>query len=60
MDNHKRRIKMKGGDEFDALSKKSRKFLAWGKGEVKKIKQKYNKRFRKEGKNETKEKVEDV
>ena len=51
---------MKGGDEFDALSKKSRKFLAWGKGEVKKIKQKYNKRFRKEGKNETKEKVEDV
>lgn len=41
---------MKGGDEFDALSKKSRKFYTWSKGEIKRIKQKYNKRFRKTGK----------
>lgn len=41
---------MKGGDEFDALSKRSRKFYNWGKGELKRIKQKYNKRFRRTGK----------
>ncbi len=41
---------MKGGDEFDALSRKSRKFYTWSKGEIKRIKQKYNKRFRKTGK----------
>ena len=39
-----KRIPMKGGDEYDALSK-SRKFL-WRSGQVKKIKRAYNKRFR--------------
>lgn len=48
----KERIPLKGGDEFDALSKKSRKFYTWGKGVVKKIKKQYNKRFRKNGKAE--------
>tara|TARA_B110000014_G_scaffold207981_1_gene159079 strand:+ start:784 stop:921 length:138 start_codon:yes stop_codon:yes gene_type:complete len=40
---------MKGGDEYDALTK-ARKDYRWGKGVLKKIKRKYNKRFRKEGK----------
>jgi len=41
------RIKMKGGDEFDALSKKSKKYYHWKPGERKKIKRGYNKRLRK-------------
>ena len=41
-----KRIPMKGGDEYDALSK-SRKFLRWKSGQIKKIKRAYNKRFRK-------------
>ena len=41
-----KRIPMKGGDEYDALSK-SRKFLRWKSGQVKKSKRAYNKRFRK-------------
>ena len=41
---------MKGGDEYDALNKRSRGFYMWSKGQIKKIKRKYNKRFRKEGK----------
>lgn len=41
---------MKGGDEYDGLSKNSRKFYMWSKGQLKKIKRGYNKRFRKEGK----------
>jgi hypothetical protein len=41
------RIKMKGGDEFDALSKKSKKYYHWKPGERKKIKRSYNKRLRK-------------
>jgi len=41
------RIKMKGGDEFDALSKKSKKYYHWKSGERKKIKRGYNKRLRK-------------
>ena len=45
-----KRIPMKGGDEYDALSKNSRKFYMWSKGQLKKIKRGYNKRFRKEGK----------
>ena len=40
-----KRIPMKGGDEYDALSK-SRKFLRWKSGQIKKIKRAYNKRFR--------------
>ena len=45
-----KRIPMKGAGEYDGLSKRSRKFYSWGKGQLKKIKRKYNKRFRKEGK----------
>ena len=41
------RIKMKGGDEFDALSKKSKNYYHWKPGERKKIKRGYNKRLRK-------------
>jgi hypothetical protein len=46
----KERIPMSGGDEEDALSKKSRKFYGWGRGTLKKIKRRYNKRFRQQGK----------
>lgn len=41
---------MSGGDEWDALSKRSRKFYNWSTGELKKIKRRYNKRFRKQAK----------
>ena len=40
-----KRIPMKGGYEYDGLTK-SRKFL-WKAGQLKKIKRAYNKRFRK-------------
>lgn len=43
------RIPMRGGDEHDAFSK-SRKFLRFGRGALKKIKRAYNKRFRKHNK----------
>jgi len=42
-----KKIPMKGGDEFDALSRKSKSLFKWRAGARKKIKQKYNKRFRK-------------
>ena len=45
-----KRIPMSGGDEWDALSKRSRKFYNWSTGELKKIKRRYNKRFRKQAK----------
>jgi|TARA_B110000495_G_scaffold186462_1_gene185032 hypothetical protein len=41
-----KRIKMKGADEYDALTK-AKKFYQWKSGERKKIKRGYNKRFRK-------------
>ena len=41
-----KRIPLKGGDEYDALTK-GRKFLHWKTGQIKKIKRAYNKRFRK-------------
>ena len=41
-----KRIPMKGGDEYDALTK-ARKFHLWKSGQLKKIKRAYNKRFRK-------------
>lgn len=44
-----KRIPMKGGDEYDALTK-ARKFYLWKAGQVKRIKRAYNKRFRKQGK----------
>jgi len=40
-----KKIKLKSGDEFDALTK-ARKFHNFKRGELKKIKRKYNKRFR--------------
>ena len=40
------RIPMKGGDEHGGLTK-ARKFYLWKKGQLKKIKRAYNKRFRK-------------
>ena len=47
-----KRIPMKGGDEYDALTK-ARKFYLWKAGQVKKIKRAYNKRFRKHSKDIT-------
>lgn len=45
------RIPMKGGDEFDALADpRIRRLYRWGKGAIRKIKRKHNKRFRKMGK----------
>ena len=41
-----KRIPMKGGDEYDALTK-ARRFYLWKAGQLKKIKRTYNKRFRK-------------
>ena len=41
-----KRIPMKGGDEYDGLTK-ARKFYMWKRGQLKKIKRAYNKRFRK-------------
>ena len=41
-----KRIPMKGGDEYDGLTK-ARKFYLWKAGQLKKIKRAYNKRFRK-------------
>ena len=41
-----KRIPMKGGDEYDGLTKR-RRFLHWKTGQLKKIKRAYNKRFRK-------------
>ena len=50
-----RRIKLKGGDEYDALTS-ARKFYCYlaRSGVAKKIKRGYNKRFRKFGKQEAK------
>jgi hypothetical protein len=47
-----KRLPLKGGDEYDALSK-ARKFIHWKAGELKKIKRAYNKRFRKHSKERT-------
>ena len=41
-----KRIPMKGGDEYDGLTK-ARKLYLWKRGQLKKIKRAYNKRFRK-------------
>ena len=41
-----KRIPLKGGDEYDGLTK-GRRFLHWKTGQLKKIKRAYNKRFRK-------------
>ncbi len=41
------RIPKSGGDEQDALSRKSKNLLRWRAGDRAKIKRKYNKRLRK-------------
>jgi len=41
-----KRIRMKGGDEYNGLTK-ARRFHIWKSGQLKKIKRAYNKRFRK-------------
>ena len=43
-----KRIPMKGGDEYDGLTK-ARRFYLWKAGQLKKIKRAYNKRLRKYG-----------
>ena len=45
---------MMNGAEWDALTK-ARKYYHFGSGVLRKIKRQYNKRFRKEGKDETKD-----
>tara|TARA_B110000977_G_C10759048_1_gene369907 strand:- start:69 stop:227 length:159 start_codon:yes stop_codon:yes gene_type:complete len=49
-----RKIPMKGGDEYDALTK-ARKYYSWSAGQIKKIKRSYNKRFRKRAAEQTKD-----
>jgi len=44
-----KRIPMKGGDEYEGLTK-ARKFHLWKSGQLKKIKRAYNKRLRKHNK----------
>tara|TARA_A100001201_G_scaffold139269_1_gene131028 strand:- start:2 stop:163 length:162 start_codon:yes stop_codon:yes gene_type:complete len=48
-----KRIPLKGGDEYDALTS-ARKWYKFRPKVVKKIKRQYNKRFRKHGKSEVK------
>ena len=43
------KIPLKGGDEYDGLTK-ARKFFHWKSGQLKKIKRAYNKRLRKTNK----------
>ena len=49
-----KKIPQNSGDEIDAFSK-SRKYLTFKRGELKKIKRRYNKRFRQASKSLTKE-----
>jgi hypothetical protein len=44
------RIPMQNGDEMDAFSKRTRKFLTFSRGYLRQIKRRYNKRFRQAGK----------
>ena len=52
--NVRKKIKLKGGDEYDVHTR-WRKLIAAPKSMIKRAKKSYNKRFRKEGKRETKE-----
>lgn len=49
------RIPMRDGDEMDAFSKRTRKFLTFSRGYLRQIKRRYNKRFRQAGKTLIKE-----
>ncbi len=44
------REKLHGGNEWDAFSRRSRRMLSWGRGELKCIKRKAGKRARKTAK----------
>jgi len=44
----RKRIPMKGGDEYDAFTN-WRRYVYWQRGELKRIKRKYNKRVRRAG-----------
>ena len=46
---------MQDGDERDAFSKRTRKFLTFSRGYLRQIKRRYNKRFRQAGKTLIKE-----
>lgn len=52
--NVRKKIKLKGGDEYDVHTS-WRKLIAAPKSMIKRAKRSYNKRFRKEGKRETKD-----
>ena len=52
--NVRKKIKLKGGDEYDVHTS-WRKLIAAPKSMIKRAKKSYNKRFRKEGKRETKD-----
>ena len=52
--NVRKKIKLKGGDEYDVHTS-WRKLIAAPKSMIKRAKKSYNKRFRKEGKSEAKE-----
>ena len=54
-----KRIKMSGGDEWDALTP-ARKFYNWAPGTVKAIKRRYNRRFRKAAKKDTAQQAKDT
>jgi len=57
----KKRIPLKGGDEEDALTSARKWYVYLTKpGVVKKIKRKYNKRFRKNGKEQIKSGSEEL
>jgi len=52
--NVRKKIKLKGGDEYDVHTS-WRSLIAAPKSMIKRAKKSYNKRFRKEGRRETKE-----
>lgn len=37
------------GEEYDAFSRRARQLLSWGRGEIKQLKRAFNKRIRREG-----------
>ena len=60
MTKKKERIPLKGGDEYDALTKARKWYKYLSKSKVvKKIKKQYNKRFRKHGKEQIKSSSEE-
>ena len=56
----KERIPLKGGDEFDAFTMRKWYIYLTRSGVAKSIKKKYNKRFRKNGKDKVKSSCEEL